>query len=168
MFAPTKGLSHFGTFTLEKAGKRKAIYEFSIADKDGDSGTGHFSVNKRGKIAFYGEEGNDDSKLSKDDPLLFKSDLGDAFDWGDIIGGGSTLPIENVINTIGHYGTIAAKGLDTADTIFDALSDFSKTSGLFKRSDNFSIGDLLSGVETGINISGKIINTVAPIVPFLL
>ena len=84
MFAPTKGLSHYGNFVLEKVNKNHAIYQFDLTDKDGDASTGHFKVNKRGIISFFGEEGNDDSKLSKDDPLLFKSDAADAFNWADV------------------------------------------------------------------------------------
>ena len=166
MFAPTDGLSHFGNFTLESVKKNKAIYQFTLADKDGDTSTGHFKLNKRGKIAFYGEEGGDDSKLSKDDPLLFRSDASDAFSWGDITKGVSSM--SDIVEQVGHYGTIAAKGLDTADSIFDSLSDFGRTTGLFRRSDDLIFDDILNGVERGISISGQLVNAVAPIIPFLL
>ena len=166
MFSPTKGLSHFGNFTLEKVGKNKAIYQFGLTDKDGDSGIGHFKVNKRGKISFYGEEGTDDSKLSKDDPLLFQSDAADAFSWSDITKGVSTM--SDIIDQIGHYGSIAAKGLDTAESIYDSLSDFGKSTGLFRRSDDFSIGSLLSTVTTGLQITGQLIDSVETIGSFLL
>ena len=166
MFALTEGLSHYGNFTLEKVKKNHAIYQFSLSDKDGDSGVGHFKVNKRGKVSFFGEEGTDDSKLSKDDPLLFKSDAGDAFDWGSITKGISTM--SDIVDQFGHYGSIAAKGLDTGAEIFDSLSDFGKSTGLFRRSDDLSANDILSGVNTGISIAGSLINTVAPILPFLL
>ena len=165
-FAPTKGLSHYGNFTLESVGKNKAIYQFGLLDKDGDSGMGHFKVNKRGMVSFYAERGNDDSKLSKDDPLLFKTDAGDAFSWGSLVSGVST--ISDIIDQVGHYGSIAAKGLDTADTIYDSLKDFGKTSGLFRRSDDLSATDVLSGVSTGISIIPTLIDTASKILPFLL
>ena len=166
MFSPTKGLSHFGNFTLEKVGKNKAIYQFNLIDKDGDSGIGHFKVNKRGKMSFYAEEGTDDSKLSKDDPLLFKSDVADAFSWGDITKG--VLNMSDIVDQVGHYGSIAAKGLDTAESIYDSLSDFGKSTGLFRRSDDFSIGSLLSGVKTGLQITGQLVDTAETIGSFLL
>ena len=37
------------------------------------------------RFFFYKEEGTDDSKLSKDDPHLFKSDAADAFNCGSIV-----------------------------------------------------------------------------------
>ena len=165
-FALTKGLSHYGNFTLEKTTKNKAIYQFTLADKDGDTSTGHFKVNRRGKMAFYGEEGGDDSKLTKDDPLLFRSDASDAFSWGDITRGISR--VSEIVDQIGHYGSIAAKGLDTADTVYDSLSDFGKSTGLFRRSDDFSFGSIFSGVKTGLSISGQLIDSAASILPFLL
>jgi hypothetical protein len=56
-----------------------------LLDNDGDSGIGYSMVHMRGKIFFYKEEGTDDSKLSKDDPHLFKSDAADAFNCGSIV-----------------------------------------------------------------------------------
>ena len=163
MFASTQGMSHYGNFTLEKVKKGHAIYQYNLTDKDGDAGMGHFKVNRRGIVSFYSEEGTDDSKLTKDDPLLFRSDAGDAFSWGSITG-----PISDAVDQIGHYGTIAAKGLDTGISIYDSLKDFGKSTGLFRRSDDLSAGDVLSGVKEGISIAGSLINTISPILPFLL
>ena len=166
MFAPTKGLSHYGNFTLEKVGKNKAIYQFGLLDKEGDEGMGHFKVNKRGIISFYGEKGNDDSKLSKDDPFLFKGDLGDDFSWSDITRGVST--VSNIVDQVGHYGSIAVKGLDTAESVINSLSDFGKSTGLFRRSDDLSFGDLMNGVSQGITLIPSLINTAEKIIPFIL
>ena len=163
MFATTKGMSHYGNFTLEKVKKGHAIYQYNLTDKDGDTGMGHFKVNRRGIVSFYAEEGTDDSKLTKDDPLLFRSDAGDAFNWGSITG-----PISDAVDQIGHYGTIAAKGLDTSISIYDSLKDFGKSTGLFRRSDDLSASDVLSGVNTGISIAGSLIDKISPILPFLL
>ena len=117
-------------------------------------------------MSFYAEEGTDDSKLSKDDPLLFKSDVADAFSWSDITKGVSTM--SDIVDQVGHYGSIAAKGLDTAESIYDSLSDFGKSTGLFRRSDDFSFGSLLSGVKTGLQITGHLVDTAETIGSFLL
>ena len=166
MFAPTKGLSHYGNFTLEKVGKNHAIYQFGLLDKDGDSGIGHFKVNRRGKMSFFGEKGIDDSKLSKDDPLLFTSNAGDDLSWGSLVKGVSS--VSDIIDQVGHYGSIAAKGLDTADSIIDSLSDFGKSTGLFRRSDDLSFGGILSGISQGISLIPSLINTAETIAPFIL
>ena len=174
MFAPTKGLSHYGNFTLEKVKKHHAIYQFSLADKDGDSSIGHFKVNKRGVFSFFGEEGNDDSKLSKDDPLLFKGDAADSFNWADIYTK-SQIKMQNLINSVGHYGTIAAKGFDA-----DCLSPLAMCSpdnydGLDlserlmpRRSDDLSFGDIFSGIKYGISLAGSLTNSLDPVLPILL
>jgi hypothetical protein len=64
--------------------------------------------------------------------------------------------------------SIAVKGLDTAESFYDSLSDFGKSTGLMKRSDDLSFGSLLSGVSAGISIIPALINTPETIGSFLL
>ena len=160
------------TLLLKRSKKNHVIYQFGIADKDGDSSIGHFKVNKRGMMSFYGEEGTDDSKLSKDDPLLFKSDVADAFNWGDITKDVSTMT--DIVNQVGHFGSIAAKGLPTGCyspwimcSSENYLPDITKLISA-RKSDDFNFGDIFSGIKQGISIAGTLIDTVKPIASFLL
>ena len=158
-------VSHLGSFVLEKQGKRKAIYQWNLADGQNDYGSGHFTVNKRGAIKFYNEP-DVNSKFDKNDPLLFKSSVADAFGWDSITKGIKT--VSGIVDTIGHYGSIAAKGLDTAKTVSDSLAGFTSSLGSSRRSDDFSFDDLWSGVKQAVTITGQVTDAIAPLAPLLM
>ena len=158
-------ISHLGSFVLEKRNKNRAIYQWNLSDGQNDYGSGHFTINRRGAIKWYNEP-DINSKFDKNDPLLFKSNVADAFGWGDITKGISK--VSDIVDTVGHYGSIAAKGLDTAKTVAGALDDFTSSLGSSRRSDDFSFDDIWGGIKTGIGIAGQAINTIAPLAPLLL
>ena len=158
-------VSHLGSFVLEKRNKNRAIYQWNLSDGQNDYGSGHFLVNKRGGIKFYNEP-DINSRFDKNDPLLFKSNVADAFGWGSITKG--LKSVSSMVDTIGHYGTIAAKGLDTAKTVADSLSGFTSSLGSSRHSDDFSFDDVWSGVKQGISIAGQVTNAIAPLAPLLM
>ena len=158
-------VSHLGSFVLEKQNKKRAIYQWNLADGQNDYGSGHFLVNKRGAIKFYNEP-DVNSTWDKNDPLLFKSSVADSFGWGSITKGLKT--VSGIVDTIGHYGTMAAKGLDTAKTVSDSLAGFTSALGSSRRSDDFSFDDLWSGVKQGITIAGQVTDAIAPLAPLLM
>ena len=52
----------------------------------------------------------------------------------------------DIVNQDGDHGSIAAKGLETAESICDSLSGFGTSTGLMRGSDDLSFGNVLSEV----------------------
>ena len=159
-------LSHLGSFSLESQNKRRAVYQWSMSDLDSDFGTGHFTLDKRGRLSFYNET-DKGSTWSRKDELLGSYDLGDNFSFSSILKDAKNS-VSNLVDVFGDYGNLAATGLDTATTVANSLSDVFDGVNSITRSDNFSFDDVLDGVNKGLQITSNLTSTIAPVASLLL